>query len=100
MSALDAYVLPGRLLVRLLEDATGSITIRPVSDRWARRVGESNAYNGSCEVFAQEAHWRDWCHTLPRSAFYGRGKSRGFNSGARFYLDSWTFRHLVGGQSD
>ncbi len=97
---LDSYGLPGRILVVLREDACGNITIKPVSERWCRKVGEWNAYDGSHEVFAQEADWRDWKDTLPSSAFCGCGKSRGFNDGARLFLDSWTFRHLVGGQSD
>lgn len=98
--SLDAYGLPGRILVRLREDAMGSVTIRPVSDRWHRAVKRSNAYDGSGELFVQEARIEDWTDTLPRAAFFGRGSKKQFNDGARFYLDSWTFRHLVGGQSD
>lgn len=100
MAKLDAYGLPPSLLVQLREDAMGNITLACVNERWAKRVGRSNAYDGSSEMFIQEADWREWVDTLPRSAFYGRGEIRGFNDGARFYIDSWTFRHLVGGQSD
>lgn len=49
-------------------------------------------------IFSQEAHVEDWKDCLPKSAFYDRG--RRFNNNAVFYMDSWTFRHMVGGQSD
>lgn len=97
---LDSYRLPGRILVRLEEDRMGNVTIAPVSERWRKAVAASNAYDGSGDVFIQEAHVEEWADTLPRSAFYGRCDKKRFNDGARFYIDSWTFRHLVGGQSD
>ena len=100
MSKLDNYGLPARILVVLNEDCNGNITIDCVSKRWSKRVGKSNAYNGASGVFAQEANISDWIDTLPKSAFYGRGKDKCFNDGARFYLGSWEFRHMVGGQSD
>lgn len=96
----DSFGLPGQVLVRLSIDAMGALILRCVSERNAKAVGRSNAYDGSAEVYIQDPQLTDWLDTLPRSAFYGRGKDRDFNDGARFLLDSWTFRHLVGGQSD
>jgi hypothetical protein len=97
---LDAYGLPAQFKVRLIEDACGNVVLKCVSDKWAVRVGESNEYNGACDVFIQEAHVDEWVGTLPRAAFYGRGKNKRFNDNAVFLMDSWTFRQLVGGQSD
>lgn len=97
---LDSYGLPGRILVRLTEDRTGSVYITPVSKRWAKRVGESNAYNGASNIFIQGANVSEHVDYLPKAAFYGRGKEKRFNHNAKFFMDSWTFRHMVGGQSD
>jgi len=100
MAKLDQYGLPGAFLVRLNEDSMGNMTLKPIVRKWRARVAKSNDYDGHGTVFAQEANWKDWTDTLPKSAFYGRGSNRGFNDGAVFIMGSWEFRHLVGGQSD
>ena len=97
---LDEYGLPGQFKVRLTEDYMGNVIISCVNDEWAVRVGASNAYNGAQEVFIQEAHVSDWVGVLPKKAFFGRGKNKRFNDNVVFLMDSWTFRQLVGGQSD
>lgn len=89
-----------RIKVRLYTDAMGNVTISPVSERVAKAVGKSNAYDGTHEVFIQEARAQEWIDVLPKAAFYGRGKNRDFNDGVVFLIDEWTFRHMVGGQSD
>ena len=88
------------IMIQLLEDSMGNVRLVPVYPRDRAVVAASNDYDHSCEVWIQEACAADWFDTLPRSAFYGRGRNRQFNDGARFYMDPWTFRHLVGGQSD
>lgn len=109
LSALEAYnearkprrpSLRGRIKVRLLEDAMGNVTLTPVAARVAAAIKSDNVYNGACDVFIQEARIDDWKDTLPRRAFYGRGKARAFNDGAVFLMDEGSFRTMVGGGAE
>lgn len=97
---MDKFGLPGRIKVCIREDYMGNVTISPVSETIAKRVARSNAYDGSSEVFIQQPGIDELLEMLPVQAFYGRGKDRQVNSGAVFLMDSWEFRHMVGGQSD
>lgn len=98
MKRTDQYGLHGHIKVLLQEDAMGNVTIRPVSDRVEKLVAESNQYDHHGDIFIQEAHVEEWKDTLPRQAFFNRGRE--WNDNNVFMMDSWTFRHLVGGQSD
>ena len=75
----------------------GGVEIRPVSRKWERRVGLSNAYDGCGYVYIQPGHAHELIDLLPEM-FFGRDKQ--VNDGVVFIIDSWTFRHMVGGQSD
>ena len=103
--------LPGMIKVIVLE-VDQCLVLKPVDEKIARLVSLTNEYNGASEVFIQD----DWNITEfladnPKARYcvrksdsearYNIGKRwYTINDGKRFMIDSWTFRHYVGGQSD
>ena len=95
-----------RIKIRLTEDRQGNVLLVPISAKARKAIRESNAYNNSSSVYVQTDVMETLRSVLPRSAFIGpreHGNYSGdweFNNNAVFLMDSWTFRHMVGGQSD
>jgi hypothetical protein len=101
MTKLDQYGLPAMITVKLYEDCLGNVIIEPTNKRWQAAVSSSNAYNKSCSVFLQYPNAEDYRDTFPRKCFYYCRNSKIWRfTTATFRIDSYTFRHLVGGQCD
>jgi len=92
--------LPATILVRLTVDNMGGVELRPVSPRVEKLIGATNKYDGSGIAYFQNPILPDLADQLPATATYRDQGKRRWNNGARFKMDSWTFRHLVGGQPD
>lgn len=105
-------LLPGQIKVRVREDYTGSLVVTPVSDRIKDLISATNQYDGSYSIhlqFSQDI--MSFLEDYPKSRYrvpsnsYGEGYKIGrytyeINNGAVFLIDSWDYRHMVGGQSD
>lgn len=100
--------LAGKIKVRVNEDALGSLIVTPVDKDVCELVSASNQYDGSYSLYIQydyaiaeflvnypEARYRT------RDGEYKIGRYHyAINDDATFYIDSWEYRHMVGGQSD
>lgn len=86
--------------IRVTENRFGHVELEPVSPRVQRLVSKSNQYNGSHTVYMQVDYeiWQ-FMDDFPRACF-GRGGDRQINDGVVIHIDEWTYRHMVGGQSD
>ena len=92
----------GRILIRVTEDYIGNVLLSPVSERRAREVGKSNGYNGGSDVYlVNSQNIEQFMRDFPSSTWISdhNGK-REIDSGVRILIDSWVYRHMVGGQSD
>ena len=102
--------LPGEIEVRVNENRFGHVTITPTDPTICLLVGQSNEYNGSYEVYLQnDADIIQFLQDFPKARYavnkvYSVCKIGqryyAVNDGAKFTIDSWEFRHMVGGQSD
>ena len=91
----------GQIKIRVTEDRMGNVLLRPVSERRRREVSSSNQYNGACGAHMQDSQSIDqFMQDCPRATYRDYNGDRRINDGAVILMDSWTFRHLVGGQSD
>lgn len=106
--------LKGEIKVRVVENSCGFVTIFPVNQTDRELISQSNEYDGSSEVFIHDSQdVRDFLESYPKARYripksscdlYG-GYIIGryayvVNDGVEFYIDSWEYRHMVGGQSD
>lgn len=83
--------------IRIEPNRLGHIHVYPVSQKVANRVGESNAYDDSHDIYLQTDY------EIKAFLEYLRPSQRldveaGYTVTRLF--DEWTFRHMVGGQSD
>jgi hypothetical protein len=101
--------LPGKIKVRVNEDRFGGVTLTPVSERIKRLVSATNQYNGSYDVYFQNEDDIIWLMAnYPKTRYrtnddydYKIGRYRyAINDNNVFLIDSWDYRHMVGGQSD
>lgn len=104
--------LPGKIKVRVNEDRNGWVTLTPVNDDIKKMIAATNEYNHSYEIFLQDS--QDVIELLvnyPKTRYripgtdYGEGYKIGrytyeVNDNNVFYIDTWDYRHMVGGQSD
>ena len=104
--------LPARIKVRIRENAMGSVIVSCHDAMNAHLVSATNEYNGSCEIWMDNSQdVRQFLSDYPKSRYriaaneYGEGYKIGrytyaVNDNATFMIDSWDFRHMVGGQCD
>jgi len=96
----DSY---GQIKIRVEEDYMGNVTLTPISERRRREVSRSNAYDGSYDVYLQhDTDIEQFMQDYPRATmphWLDRGKRR-INDGVIILMDAWTYRQMVGGQSD
>ena len=96
--AHDQY---GQIKIRVTEDNMGNVLLRPVSERRRREVSKSNEYNGACDVYIQnDTDIAQFMLDFPHATYRDYNGARAINDGAVILVDSWTFRQMVGGQSD
>jgi hypothetical protein len=95
----DSY---GKVLVSVVVDFMGYVVLKPLSPRRQREIAKSNLYNGSYDVYIQhDDDIEQFMYDFPRATWVNdHTGQREVNSGVRILIDSWTFRHMVGGQSD
>lgn len=83
--------------VRIEPNRMGHIHVYPTSQKVAKRVGKSNAYDGHSDIYLQTDY------EIQAFLEYLRPSQR-LNIEAGYSVtqlfDEWTFRHMVGGQSD
>ena len=106
--------LPSKILVRVNEDNMGSLIVTPVSEKIQKLVSQSNEYNAAHDLYLQDSQdIQSFLESYPK-ARYRTNKNDGetwggykigrlwyfVNDNVRFYIDSWDYRHMVGGQSD
>jgi len=92
----------GQIKIKITEDYMGNVLLEPVSPARAREVARSNAYDGASDVYLQrEDDVEQFKADFPQATWVNphTGK-REIDSGCVILVDSWTFRHMVGGQSD
>ena len=92
--------------IRVTVDRLGSLILCPISPKVCKRIGESNQYDGSHEVYIQDSSEIGLfcCCRYPQLAIdcsqnVAAGLYR-INDGAVILMDEWEYRHMVGGQSD
>lgn len=91
----------GQILICVTEDPMGSVVLTPVSERRAKEIEKSNWYNGAFDVYLQDSQDIDrFMLDFPRATFRDYNGERVINDGVKILIDSWTYRHMVGGQSD
>ena len=91
----------GHIKIRVTEDAMGNVLLCPVSERRRREVSSSNQYDGAHDVYLQqEDSIPSFMRYFPRATFVDHNGDRRINDGVVILVDSWTFRQMVGGQSD
>jgi len=97
--AHDSY---GQIKVRVTEDRMGNVLLQPVSPARAREVARSNDYDGASDVYLQRDYdIEEFMRDFPQATWINpHTGEREINSGCVILVDSWTFRHMVGGQSD
>ena len=118
MEAREArQALPGTIKVRITENYLGAVTLTPIDADVAALVGATNEYDGAHDVYISDSQdIAQFLNDFPAARWYcgaeyakfwggvkvGRGNGRwcNVNDGAIFEIDTWTFRHMVGGQSD
>jgi len=107
-------MLPPGIKVKVIEHRTGGITVMPVGSAIKFLIAATNEYDHSYELFIQDSQdIHQFMQDYPDCTFYcGKndaellggilinGRYRALNSGVSFMIDSWDFRHMVGGQSD
>jgi len=94
----DSY---GKIKVLVQVDRMDNVILTPVSERRRQEVSRSNLYDGSYDVYLQDQGSIDWfCENYPQATFISWGGARYVNDGAVILMDSWDYRHLVGGQTD
>jgi hypothetical protein len=101
----------GKVLIRVTEDNMGNILLSPVREKDRQWIAESNHYDQSCEVYLQTDYDRQsFVESYPRARY--RVAYNGFavdqyrvgrlyyaiNSGVKFFIDSWEYTRMVGGQ--
>ena len=94
---IDRY---GQILIRVVEDSMGNILLSPVSERRQREVSKSNLYNGAYDVYIDSWHVEQFMIDFPSSTYVNHNGERVINNGVKILIDSWTYRHMVGGQID
>lgn len=105
-------LLPSQVEVRITEDNMGNLLIAPTDPNVEQLIGYTNVYDGCGTLYLQDEEDK---HTFlvdyPKARYpttkgsydanYQIGK-RWYcvNDNATFLIDSWTLRHMIGGQSD
>lgn len=83
--------------VRIEPNRLGHIHVYPVSQKVAKKVGKSNAYDGSSDIYLQSDYeinaFLEYLRPSQRLEV-----ERGYKVTRLF--DEWDYRHMVGGQSD
>ncbi len=115
MEAKEAIgLLPAKIKVIVTEDNLGYLTIAPVDPGIKKLVGATNQYDFSSDAYiASDEDIRSFLADYPKArmaitrsyaeSFGGHKIGRRWyqvNDCATFYMSSYDFRHLVGGQSD
>ena len=92
----------GQIKIRVTEDRMGHVLLRPISERRRKEVSSSNQYNGTCTVYLTDSQEIGaFMHAFPRAVWYNPlTRWEEINDGCIILIDSWTYRHMVGGQSD
>ena len=95
-------LLPAAIPVRITEDNKGSLLAYPESALDRVLVACTNEYNGACDLYLQYSQDIDeFLDDYPDAAYVSEHSGeRQINDNAVIMMDSWVFRHLVGGQSD
>lgn len=112
--AIDA--LPAKIKVRVTVDDLGHVLIAPVDPHVEKNIGISNQYDGCGTLYLQDTQQiREFMTDHPGCRFEIQegtgdwyyapscmigGRFYTINDNGTFYIDSWEFRHMVGGQSD
>lgn len=78
-------------------DRLGNLSLYPVSKKVAKRISESNAYDGSHDVYLQRDY--DIEEFLKELTPAQRKNIKGGWCVCKL-IDEWTFRHMVGGCCD
>ena len=96
---IDRY---GRIKVRVTEDRIGNVLLEPISPRRQREVAKSNAYDGSYTVYMENSQQiEQFMADFPRATWINdHNGQREINDGVVILMDTWTYRHMVGGQID
>lgn len=84
--------LPPRIWVEVRHEVAGALHLKPVSKRNQHLVGLTNRYDSRCSVLLQV--------DTDVEQFYQDFPQCRDNLPCRIKIDSWTYRHMVGGQSD
>lgn len=95
-------LLPPTIPVRITEDSMGSLIAYPESPLDRVLVACTNEYNGACDLCLQYSQDIDaFLDDYPEAAYVSEhSREREIDDNAIIMMDSWVFRHLVGGQSD
>ena len=83
--------------VCIQQNRIGHLRIYPVSQKVANRISKSNSYNGSSDVYLQSEYDINACLDSLKPS-----QRSDIENGYTIVhsIDEWTFRHMVGGQSD
>ena len=104
--------LNGRIKVRVTEDRYGGVKVTPTSDNVQFLVACTNEYNYSSDLYIQDSqNVQSFLENFPKARYriYKNDYDEGYKIGRYTYavndnvvmlMDSWAFRHMVGGQSD
>lgn len=91
----------GQIKIRVTEDRMGNVLLTPVSHRRRLEVSRSNAYDGAYDVYLQDEDSILWfMREYPQATYLDYNDEIRINDGAVILMDSWTYRQMVGGQSD
>lgn len=88
-------LLPGEIEIELEEDRMGGITLTPIDRQERKWIAATNLYDHTSDVYFQFSQDIEALAEILPDAFFDGEPQEGVYS-----IDSWTFRHLVGGQSD
>lgn len=94
---LDRYGLPAQFKVRAYLGAYDCLVIKPVSGQWIRPLAEDQ-HDGSHEIFLQSEDDIEMFIQQVVPPRYRKSLRDGYT--VQFFMDSWTYRHYLGGQSD
>jgi hypothetical protein len=101
--------LPGKIKVRVNEDRFGGVLLTPTSEKIKTLISATNQYNGSCDAYFQNVDDILWLLGNYPKTRYRTNDTYDYKIGRYYYavndnnvflMDSWDYRHMVGGQSD
>ena len=88
--------------VKVTEDRRGCVTLTLIGKAMREHVSSTNQHNGECDVFMQDSQQvKQFMDDYPLACWFNpHTRKREINDGVVIWIDTWEYRHMVGGQSD